>query len=189
MDELIKAFNLEKVSKAGARFNPDKAKWFNAQYIRQTSDDVLAKMAAPIYAERGISVSPERAAEAIALIKERATFPRDLVDLTEKLFIRPAQYDEKSVNKFWKADNVAKLMQLREILAADSLTDAASSEAKAHDWIVSNGFSMGQIMNTLRLAIWGVSQGPSIFHILVFIGKEETLARIDAAAAALGQGA
>ncbi len=80
-------------------------------------------------------------------------------------------------------------MQLREILAADSLENAADSEAKAHDWIVSNGFSMGQIMNTLRLAIWGVSQGPSIFHILVFIGKEETLARIDAAAAALGQGA
>ena len=111
------------------------------------------------------------------------------MDLTEKLFIRPTAYDEKSVNKFWKADNVSKLMQLRDILAADELTDPARSEAKAHDWVVGNGYSMGQIMNTLRLAIWGVSQGPSIFHILVFIGKDETLARIDAAAATLGQGA
>lgn len=189
MDELIKAFNLEKVSKAGARFNPDKAKWFNAQYLRTTPDAELAKMTAPIYAERGIDVTEERAAQAISLIKERATFPRDLVDLTEKLFIRPTAYDEKSVNKFWKSDNVSKLMQLRDILAADELTDPARSEAKAHDWVVGNGYSMGQIMNTLRLAIWGVSQGPSIFHILVFIGKDETLARIDAAAATLGQGA
>ena len=80
-------------------------------------------------------------------------------------------------------------MSIRAILAADPLTDPAASEAKVHDWIVANKYSMGQLMNTLRLAVWGVSQGPSIFHILVFLGKDEALARIDAAAAALGQGA
>ena len=189
MDELIKAFSLEKVSKSGARFNPEKAKWFNAQYLRMASDERLARMTAPLYEQRGINVTPQRAAQAIALIKERATFPQDLVDLTEKLFVRPETYDEKSVSKFWKADNVARLMDIRAILAADPLTDPAASEAKVHDWIVANKYSMGQLMNTLRLAVWGVSQGPSIFHILVFLGKDEALARIDAAAAALGQGA
>lgn len=189
MDELIKAFSLDKVSKSGARFNPDKAKWFNAQYIRMADDARLAKLAAPIYAQRNINVTPERAAQAIALIKERATFPVDLVDLTEKLFVRPTSYDEKSVAKFWKADNVARLAELRAIIAADPLTDPAAAEARVHDWIQSNNYSMGQLMNTLRLAIWGVSQGPSIFHIIAFIGKDEALARIDAVAASLGQGA
>ena len=189
MDELINAFSLDKVSKSGARFNPDKAKWFNAQYIRMADDQRLAQLVQPIYAQRGISVTIDRAAQAIALIKERATFPVDLVDLTQKLFVRPADYDEKSVAKFWKADNVARLAELRQLLEADSLTDPAAAEARVHEWIKSKDYSMGQLMNTLRIAIWGVSQGPSIFHIISFIGKEEALARIDVAAASLGQGA
>lgn len=189
MQELIDTFSLDKVSKSGARFNPDKAKWFNAQYIRMADNNRLADIVAPLYAERGISVTPQRAAEAIALIKERATFPVDLVDLTQKLFIRPDAYDEKSVAKFWKADNVTRLAELRQILASEDLADPTTAEARVHEWIKSNEYSMGQLMNTLRIAIWGVSQGPSIFHIIAFIGKDEALARIDAAAASLGQGA
>ena len=189
MDELISAFSLDKVSKSGARFNPDKAKWFNAQYIRMADNTRLANLIMPLYSQRGINVSPERAAEAIALIKERATFPADLVDLTEKLFIRPASYDDKSVAKFWKADNVARLIELRDVIAADPLTDAASAEANVHQWIQAKAYSMGQLMNTLRIAIWGISQGPSIFHIIEFIGKNEAIERINAAAASLGTGA
>lgn len=189
MQELIDTFSLDKVSKSGARFNPDKAKWFNAQYIRMADNNRLADIVAPLYAERGISVTPQRAAEAIALIKERATFPVDLVDLTQKLFIRPDAYDEKSVAKFWKADNVTRLAELRQILASEDLADPTTAESRVHEWIKSNEYSMGQLMNTLRIAIWGVSQGPSIFHIIAFIGKDEALARIDAAAASLGQGA
>ncbi len=188
MEQLVGAFSLDKVSKSGARFNPDKAKWFNEQYLRAASDDMLAEMVMPLYARRGIDVEPGRVAGAIALIKERATFPQDLVGLTERLFVRPAEYDAKSVGKFWKADNVAKLLEMREVLAADELADPAASEARVHDWVVGRQYSMGQLMNTLRLVIWGVSQGPSIFHILVFLGREETLARIDAAVAALGRG-
>ncbi len=181
MEELIKAFSLEHVSKSGARFNPEKAKWFNAQYLRKMDSAVLADMVAPLYSAKGINATKERLTEAIELIKERATFPKDLVELNEKLFIRPTQYDEKSVAKFWKEENVAKLRELREVLAADDLTDVAASEKAVHEWIVGKGYSMGQLMNTLRIAIWGVSQGPSIFHILVFIGKAETLGRIDGA--------
>ena len=181
MQELIDNFSLDKVSKSGARFNPDKAKWFNAQYLRKTDDLTLADMTKDLYVKKGISVSRERAAEAIGLIKERATFPSDLVDLTEKLFVRPESYDEKSVAKFWKEENVANLRKLRDVLAQDPLTDPAAAEVRVHEWIVAEGMSMGQLMNTLRIAIWGISQGPSIFHILTFIGKDETLARIDTA--------
>ncbi len=189
MDELISAFSLDKVSKSGARFNPDKAKWFNAQYIRMADNNRLAQLVMPLYSQRGINISTQRAAEAIALIKERATFPADLVDLTEKLFIRPATYDDKSVAKFWKTDNVARLIELRDVIAADPLTNAATAEANVHEWIQAKAYSMGQLMNTLRIAIWGISQGPSIFHIIEFIGKDEAIMRINVAAASLGSGA
>ena len=181
MDELISAFSLEKVSKAGARFNPEKAKWFNAQYIRKCDDAKLAELLLPMLAEKGVSTTVERAAKAVSLIKERATFPKDLLPLTEYMFVAPSSYDEKSVAKFWKPENVENLKKLAAKLAEFDKITAAETEPAIHQWIVDNQMSMGQLMNTLRIAILGISQGPSIFDICEFIGKDETLRRIDAA--------
>lgn len=181
MDELIAAFSLEKVSKAGARFNPEKAKWFNAQYIRKCDDAKLAELLLPMLAEKGVSTTVERAAKAVSLIKERATFPKDLLPLTEYMFVAPSSYDEKSVAKFWKPENVENLKKLAAKLAEFDKITAAETEPAIHQWIVDNQMSMGQLMNTLRIAILGISQGPSIFDICEFIGKDETLKRIDAA--------
>ncbi len=188
MQELIDQFSLEKVSKSGARFSPDKAKWFNQQYMRVADDNELADKLLPMLAEQGISTTKERAAKAISLIKERAIFPKDLLSLTIYMFQAPTEYDEKSVAKFWKADNVAKLKELRAQLAAESVITAEATEPKIHQWVVDNQYSMGQLMNSLRIAIIGISQGPSIFAISEFIGKDETLARIDNALAKLGEG-
>ena len=184
MDELIAAFSLEKVSKAGARFNPEKAKWFNAQYIRKCDDAKLAEYLIPMLAEKGVSTTPERAAKAVSLIKERATFPKDLLPLTEYMFVAPSQYDEKSVAKFWKAENVENLKKLAAKLVEFDKITAAETEPAVHQWIMDNQMSMGQLMNTLRIAILGISQGPSIFDICEFIGKDETLKRIEKAIAA-----
>ncbi len=181
MDELIDAFSLEHVSKSGARFSHDKAKWFNAQYMKKASDESLAPSLMEQLREKGIETTKERAVKAISLIKERATFPKDLLGLTLYMFQKPEQYDEKSVAKFWKAENVARLRELREELAAESEISVPATEEKIHNWIMEKQYSMGQLMNTLRIAILGVSQGPSIFAICEFIGKDETLARIDAA--------
>ncbi|MBR2195288.1 MAG: glutamate--tRNA ligase [Salinivirgaceae bacterium] len=186
MDELISAFSLEKVSKAGARFNPEKAKWFNAQYIRKCDDAKLAELLLPMLAEKGVSTTAERAAKAVSLIKERATFPKDLLPLTEYMFVAPSNYDEKSVAKFWKPENVENLKKLAAKLAEFDKITAADTEPAIHQWIVDNQMSMGQLMNTLRIAILGISQGPSIFDICEFIGKEETLRRIEAAMKANG---
>lgn len=186
MDELISAFSLEKVSKAGARFNPEKAKWFNAQYIRKCDDAKLAELLLPMLAEKGVSTTAERAAKAVSLIKERATFPKDLLPLTEYMFVAPSSYDEKSVAKFWKPENVENLKKLAAKLAEFDKITAAETEPAIHQWIVDNQMSMGQLMNTLRIAILGISQGPSIFDICEFIGKEETLRRIEAAMKANG---
>ncbi len=178
MDELIQAFSLEKVSKAGARFNPEKARWFNAQYLRRCANDELAGYLLPMLAEIGVKTSVERAAKAVSLIKERATFPNDLLSLTEYMFVAPKQYDEKSVAKFWKADNVENLKKLATKLSEYEMITAAETEPIVHQWIVDSQMSMGQLMNTLRIAILGISQGPSIFDICEFIGKDETLRRI-----------
>ena len=105
-------------------------------------------------------------------------FPRDLAALTHYFFVAPETYDEKSLQKVWKPENKALLERLREKLAAEpQLTEA--TEHSIHEWIQSEQLPMGQMMNAFRLAVLGISQGPSIFAIAEFIGKEETLKRID----------
>ena len=107
MQELIDSFSLERVSKSGARFQPDKAKWFNAQYMHHKSDAELAALYQPILREHGIEVSDELAGRAAGIMKERATFITDLWDLTSFFFVAPTQYDEKQAKKYWKGDNPA----------------------------------------------------------------------------------
>ena len=181
MQGLINAFSLERVSKNGARFNHEKAKWFNAQWLHSKSDAFLAETILPLLAAKGIDTTVERAAAAIEIVKERATFPADLVDLTYNIFVAPASYDEKSVAKSWKAEDVENLKRLRELLAGETEINAEATEAKVREWIIAEGLSIGKLMNTFRLAVLGVGQGPSIFAICAFIGLEETLSRIDAA--------
>ena len=136
----------------------------------------------------GVSASPDRAAQAIDLIKERASFVPDLLPLTERMFVPPVSYDQKSADKFWKSDNVSNLRALRAQLEAMPELRATEAEAHVQQWVRDNQLPMGALMNTLRLAVIGVSQGPSIFGICAFIGKEETLRRIDAALSTLGDG-
>lgn len=181
MDELIQHFDLEKVSKAGARFNPEKAKWFNAQHLRHTDNAPLASILLPMLAEIGVDTTTEKAEKAVALIKERAVFSKDLLPLTEYMFVAPKEYDEKSVKKFWKTENVENLKLLMAQLSSFDKIVSADTEPIIHQWVVDNKISMGQLMNTLRIAILGISQGPSIFDICEFIGKEETLKRIETA--------
>lgn len=183
MEELCEQFSLDKVSKSGARFSPDKAKWFNAQYMRSASDQFLATLLLPQLKAVGIDTTQERAADAVAIIKERATFPKDLLDLTLYMFRAPQSYDEKSVNKFWKAENVGYIKELRGIFAELEVLEKESAEHIVREWIEAGGLPMGKIMNCLRIAIMGIGQGPDIFSICEFIGKGETLARIDAALA------
>jgi glutamyl-tRNA synthetase len=185
MEELCNEFSLDKVSKSGARFSPDKAKWFNAQYMRAASDAFLASLLVPQLEAVGIQTSEERAAAAVAIIKERATFPKDLLDLTLYMFRAPESYDEKSVNKFWKAENVGYMKELRELVAGLEVFEKESAEHLVREWIEAGQLPMGKIMNCLRIAIMGIGQGPDIFSICEFIGRDETLRRIDTALASI----
>ncbi|MBR2962000.1 MAG: glutamate--tRNA ligase [Alistipes sp.] len=180
MDELIASFSLDRVSKSGARFQPDKARWFNAQYMHRMSAEELAPLYQPILREHGIEVSDEVAGRVAAIMKERATFIGDLWDLTSYFFIAPTQYDEKQMRKYWKGDNPRCLSELREVLASIDDFSLEHTEEVVHAWIESKGYGMGQIMNTLRLALVGAGKGPGMYDVTAFLGREECLRRIDA---------
>ena len=179
MDELIESFSLERVSKAGARFQPDKAKWFNAQYMHHKSADQLAKIYQPILKEHNIEVSDEIAGKAASIMKERATLVSDLWDLTSFFFVAPTEYEEKQAKKYWKGDNPRILSELREVLCTIDDFSLENTEQIVHSWIQERGYGMGQVMNTLRLALVGAGKGPGMYDVTSFIGKEECLKRID----------
>jgi len=179
MQELIDSFSLERVSKSGARFQPDKAKWFNAQYMHRKTDDELAALYQPMLKEHGIEVPDAVAGKAAGIMKERATFLTDLWDLTSFFFVAPEQYDEKQARKYWKGDNPRILKELREVLAAIDDFSLEYTEEVVHGWIEEKGYSMGQVMNTLRLALVGAGKGPGMYDVTSFIGKQECLKRID----------
>lgn len=181
MDELIGAFSLERVSKSGARFNPEKAHWFNAQYLHAKSDAELAALYAPILKAKGVDAPAAKTARVIALIKQRATFVSDFWNLTSFMFVAPEQYDPKSTAKFWKGENPTRIAALRTLLAGIDDFSKENTEKIVFEWIAQNEYPMGQVMNSFRLAIVGTSSGPSILDICEIIGKEETLRRIDKA--------
>ena len=181
MEELIALFSLDRVSKSGARFDPEKAKWFNAHYMKEKSDSELARLYQPILHEHGIDCPEERVAKIVALVKDRATFVSDFWALSSYFFAAPDAYDEKAVKKFWKGENPERIGRLRGVLNGVVDFKAERIEPLVHDWIVTNEYPMGQVMNGFRLALVGASMGPSLFAICELLGKEETLRRLEAA--------
>ena len=179
MQELIDSFSLDRVSKSGARFQPDKAKWFNAQYMHRKSDEELAELFQPILKANGVETSDELAGKAAGIMKERATFICDLWDLTSYFFVAPTSYEEKQTKKYWKGENPARLKELREVLASIDDFSKENTEAIVGAWIAEKEYGMGQIMNTLRLALVGAGKGPGMYDVTAFIGKDECLKRID----------
>ncbi|MBQ5737257.1 MAG: glutamate--tRNA ligase [Alistipes sp.] len=180
MQELIDAFSLERVSKAGARFQPDKAKWFNAQYMHNLTAAEFAPLMQPILKANGIEVSDERAGKAAEIMKERMTLTTDMWDLTSFFFVAPAEYEEKLAKKQWKGTNPQMLGELRGVLEAIDDFSKENTEAVVREWIEAKELGLGQVMNTLRLALVGAGKGPGMFDVTEFLGKAETLKRIDA---------
>lgn len=180
MDELIELFSIEKVGKSGSRFDPEKAKWFNAQYLHHKSGEELAEMFRPILVEKGVTIpSDEKLARICELVKERATFLNEFWELSRFYFLRPESFDEKVAAKFWKGDNPAHIIELQKELAHVEDFRAEILEPIAKNWITEKGLPMGQIMNTLRLAIVGTNAGAGIFDIIEIIGRQEMIRRIE----------
>ena len=204
LPELVQAFSLDKVSKSGAKFNPDKAKWFNREYLRKRSDAELAALFQPVLAEKGIQAKPEFVEGVVALTRERVNFVQDFWTVASCLFVAPAQYaqygvkagaaSEKPVDpnrpvdpraKVWDdsatapflAKDVDKFYKADIYEAALEAMQAAEPD-KLEDYIREHEMPMGKVMNCIRLALTGASSGLGIADILRLIGKEEGVARM-----------
>jgi len=181
MEQLMARFSLEKVSKSGAKFDLDKAKWFNHYYIQQKPNEELAEVFAQQLAEKNIHPDIEKIEEAVALVKERVYFTTDFWNQSAFLFQAPEAYNPEVVKKRWKEDTPTQLKQIIEILTSVSSFNKTLAHDKVVAFIQENQLNMGQIMNCLRLAIVGDSKGPDLFEIIDFIGVEETVKRINVA--------
>ena len=188
MQQLIEAFSIEKVSKSGAKFNPDKAKWYNKEYLRLRSDEALAEDFLPILAEHGVNADRNYVLKVVALIKERATFVKDFWDIASYLFVAPQSYVEKDAAKFWKPENYELAYKVADfIMAYDGEWTKEALEGPLEEYIRGNEWPMGKVMNCIRLALVGASSGLGIADIVTLIGKDEFRARMDAIGAKLGK--
>ncbi len=181
LDELIKAFSFERCSKSGAKFDIEKAKWYNHQYILKMPNHELAERFIPTLEEKGITVSTEKVARIIGLVKERVHFEKELWEQSSFFFEAPTTYDEKTVRKRWKEETPQQMQQLIEVYESMDNFSATYQETVVKKWINDNGLNMGGIMNALRLAIVGEPKGPGMFLITELIGKKETLNRLQQA--------
>ncbi|PWB19982.1 glutamate--tRNA ligase [Flavobacterium sp. HTF] len=184
LEELVEAFDLNRVHKSGAKFDPEKNKWFNHQYLIKQNDADLAKSFSPILAEKGVDISKYDVTRIVSLIKERAHFVSEFWDLTDFFFQAPTSYDEKA-SKNWKEETPALMQELISTLEYIDGFDSANIEAIVKDWLTKNEIGMGKVMQPFRLSLVGALKGPHLFDIVEIIGKEETISRIQKAIATL----
>jgi glutamyl-tRNA synthetase len=178
IDALIASFQLERVIKSGARFNPEKAKWFNQQYLKTTPDNELAQLYQPVLKAKNITASDTYVATVCGLIKERATFVEDFWELSSYFFVTPAGFDEKVVQKYWKPETPDIIRQVAALINDIAPFTKEKLEAAVHEWILSLNLGMGAVMNALRLCVVGASKGPGLFDIIALLGNAECQVRV-----------
>jgi glutamyl-tRNA synthetase len=179
MTELIEAFSLDRVGKSGSKFDPEKAKWFNHQYLIQRSDKQLAsEWKQWLKTEKNLEPESVKVVKIVSLIKERVNFVKELWDEASFFFEAPESYDEKVIKKRWKTDSPEQMENLATLL--DTLEDftAEKIDEKIKNWIADNELSMGGIMNALRLLLVGAAKGPHLGDIMEVLGKAESIKRI-----------
>lgn len=176
LEELVEAFSLERVGKSGSKFDAEKTKWFQAQYLRHTSNEVLAELLSQKLTQ---SYDKERLTAICALMKERATFVDDILVEGKYLLDKPESYDETTVSKKWKEDSAALMNEWKTILSnlADFSSENIEQTFKA--FLTEKNLGIGAVLPLFRLLVTGQGMGPSMFEIANFLGKEECLARME----------
>ena len=182
LEELVAAFDLERVNKAGAKFDPEKTKWFQTHYIQQRSDEQLAEAFGEFLAAKNISTAMDLT-PVVASLKERITFTEDLWTLGSFFFVAPDAYDEKAAKKAFKEDTPAIMRKVVGLLNEVEDFTAEHAAATVKGWIQSQEMGFGKVMMPLRLSLVGSLQGPDVFEIAALLGKAETIKRIEAAIA------
>jgi len=178
IEQLSELFSLEKVNKAGARFDPEKAKWFNHQYLIKKNNAELAKIFAAQLKLKGIEADFLFVEKVCGMMKERVNFVSELWNVASFLFVAPTEYDATVIKKRWKEDVPPALLKIAELLNEVEPFDIATTSEKVKTFIQANQLNMGQIMNCFRLALVGGSLGPDLFEMVELLGKNEVISRI-----------
>jgi len=202
MDELIKDFSLDRVSKSGAKFDYEKGKWFNHQYLQLRSNEELAEMFMPVLAANCIeNPDMQKVAAVIGLTKDRVNFVPELWEQVNFFFVAPTEYDEKSLKKRWKEESPRHMQELLALLETVSEDDWHKSYETTDDngnavtrwhlddvvmpWIAAHEYGVGIVMNAFRICLVGAARGPHIWEITNILGKAETLKRVKTAIEAI----
>lgn len=186
MDELICQFSLERVSKSGAKFDYEKGKWFNHQYLQLRSNEQLAEEFLPVLTakigERATkNISKQTIAHIIGLMKERVSFVSELWEQCNFFFAAPEEYDEKSLKKRWKEDSPQHMKELLAVLKEQKDWSAEALDATVLPWIEEKGYGLGIVMNAFRICLVGAARGPHIWAITDVLGKDEVIRRVEVA--------
>jgi glutamyl-tRNA synthetase len=179
MDELIQAFSLERINKHGAKFDINKAKWFNQQYLKHTPDETLAQ-------QYLADVEPAKAVKIVHLLKERVTFPQEIKTEAAFLFEAPTTYDQAVVASKWNAEVSAVIAAYRDELPSVQDFDAEQAKHTLHSLTEKLGVKMGKVMQPLRVALTGVGAGPDLMLSMEIMGKDEAMTRLSKAIETLG---
>ena len=184
LEELAASFDLNRVHKSGAKFDPEKNKWFNHHYLMLQKDEDLAKTFSSTLSDKNIDAAQFNLTKIVSLIKERANFVSEFWELSDFFFVAPSEYDAKA-SKNWKEETPTLMQQLVTVL--DSIDDfnSINIETIVKDWMTTNEIGMGKVMQPFRLSLVGALKGPHLFDIVELIGKKETIARIEKAIATL----
>ncbi len=185
MKELIQAFSLEHVGKSGSKFDLEKAKWFNHQYLLQKSDAELAAMWIPVLREKNVNVSEDFILQVIPLIKERVHFVSEMWDQSWFLFNNPESYDEAIIKKRWSPEMPEILRNIILVLLATEPFSRENLETMVKGHIQEKNLNMGQVMNVLRLCMVGSSTGPDLISMMTLLGKDLVVKRIENAITAI----
>ncbi len=186
LDELAQQFSLERVSKSGAKFDFEKTRWFNQQYLRAIPDAELAEQFKPVLAEKGVSIADDKLAKVCSLAKERATFIGDFWDQSWFFFQAPTAYDEVTIQKKWNAESGKLLTELAAKFEALPKFTHDSVHNAFNAFLEENALKIGAMLPLFRLAVTGLGQGPGMFDVAEILGKDETLSRVRQAIITLG---
>ncbi|MBL7471479.1 glutamate--tRNA ligase [Robertkochia sediminum] len=178
MEALINAFDIARVNKSGARFDPDKIKWFNQHYLQESDNGVVAELFGKELEKHGVEPDADYDQKVVGLLKERAVFANDLWDLGSYFYQAPEAYDAKASKKSWKENTKEYILKVAEVLRNTEDFSSENTEKVVKAWIAENELGFGQVMPPLRLSLVGAMKGPHVFDIVELLGKDETLARM-----------
>ena len=185
LEELIEAFDISRVHKSGAKFDPEKTRWFQQHYLQLEKDENLATQFLEILEKKGISSDLDYTTGIVGLLKERAVFVDDFWELGSYFFKAPETFDDKTVKKVWKEDTAGILEDLIKVITQTEIFTAENIQENVKSWITAGELGFGKVMQPFRLSLVGAMQGPDVFEIASRIGKNETLDRLKYAIANL----